>query len=247
MDAEWIIELDGVDVTHPDQDASVLIRGVNWQIGRGQFWVVGGPPGAGKSSLLTTAAGLNRPGGGTLRIFGRDLAGVTEQEQIEWRQWIGFVFEHGGRLLSHLTVGENVALPLRYHRTSPDAEIAAQVESWLERAGLGGCAGMMPSRFSPRLQQRLALARTLIMPKSVLFVDNPPGGRNRDSHWWREQLGGLAAQGLTVVVASNDFGIWLDTAQRFALVQDGQFSIIGGPEEVKSCADAAWREYVMVN
>lgn len=247
MDAEWIIELDGVDATHPEATDTALVQAVKWRIKRGEFWVVGGPPGSGKSSLLATAAGLTRPSAGTLRLFGQDMTAVTELEQIKWRQWIGFVFENGGRLLAHLTVAENVALPLRYHREVDDAEADKLVESWLERAGLSGYAEAMPSRLSPRLQQRLALARALIMPKAVLFVDNPPGGHNRDSRWWRKQLSELAAQDMTVVVASNDFGEWLDTAQHFALVQDGQFSIIGGPEQVKACADATWREYITVN
>ncbi len=247
MDAEWIIELEDVDVTHPDEGETVLVRNVNWRIKRGDFWVVGGPSSAGKSSLLITAAGLNRPAAGTLRIFGRDLRNVTEQEQIQWRQWIGFVFENGGRLLTHLTVAENVALPLRYHRQMADAEVAVQVEAWLERAGLSRFAEAMPSRLNPRLQQRLSLARALIMPKAMLFVDTPPVGHDQDARWWQHQLGELVRQDLTVVVASNDFGSWLEIATHFALVQNEQFNIIGGPDQVKTDTNAAWRDYVTVN
>jgi len=109
-----LIELSNVDVTHQTGHA-VVVRAVSWQIAPGDFWVIGGAPGSGKSSLLATAAGLQAPAGGTLRILGRALAESTEAEQIAWRRSIGFVFANGGRLLHHLTVAENVALPLEYH------------------------------------------------------------------------------------------------------------------------------------
>ena len=247
MESEWIIELDDVDVSHMDAGEQVLVERVRWRIARGECWVVGALPGAGKTSLLATAAGLNRPAGGTLRMFGRVLAEATEAEQVEWRQWIGFVFENGGRLLAHLTVAENVALPLRYHRAMDEAEVNTLVAEWLARAGLSEYADAMPSRLSPRHQQRLALARALVMPKAALFVDNPPEGRSRDTAWWRDQLNTLAAQGTTVVVGTNDFASWLDSAALFAVVQDGKFSVIGNSNNVRAAADAAWREYIMVN
>lgn len=247
MEGDWLIELEGVDVTHPDVTDAVLAQGVEWRIRRGEFWVVGGPPGGGTSSLLATAAGLNRPGGGTVRMFGKNLMEATEQERIEWRQWIGFVFEDGGRLLTHLTVAENVALPVRYHRAVDETEIAALVDSWLTRTELSEYAEAMPSRLSPRLQQRLALARAMITPKAILFVDKPPVGHSRDARWWREQLSGLAAQDMSVVVSSNDFAMWRDVAKQFALLQDGRFSVIGGPEQVRTITDAPWQDYITVN
>ncbi|MCX7886510.1 MAG: ATP-binding cassette domain-containing protein [Verrucomicrobiae bacterium] len=247
MESEWLIELEEADVTRLDDAETVLVRGVHWRIARGDFWVVGSPPGAGRTSLLATAAGLNRAGGGGVRIFGRSLEEASEAEQIRWRQRIGFVFEQGGRLLGQLTVAQNVALALRYHTTMSEDEIGAAVIQWLERIGLRAHADVFPSRLTPIWQQRVALARALIQPKEVLFVDNPPAGRTRDAAWWRHQLCEQAADGVTVVVGSNDFSQWLDTARQFAVVQDGQFRVIGGREQVRVAAGAEWREYIMVD
>ena len=80
-----VVEFLGANVSHFDNPEQILIRQVNWRIGTGEFWVVGGRTASGKTSLLLTAAGLNRPAGGTLRIFGKDLLEARERDQIAWR------------------------------------------------------------------------------------------------------------------------------------------------------------------
>jgi putative ABC transport system ATP-binding protein len=226
MTSAPLIELTAVDVTPSESPNAVLVRAVNWSIGRGDFWIVGGAPGTGKSSLLATAAGLNRPGDGTLRIFGRDLARATEAEQVQWRRQIGFVFEAGGRLLTHLTVAENIALPLQYHTDLPDAEVQARVAHWLDRTGLTDCAHDRPSRLSPRFQQRVSLARALVVPTDVLFVDHPPTVLDEaEAGWWRDQLTALHTGGLTVIVGTNDRATWSPLPTSQGRIRDQQFHI----------------------
>jgi ABC-type sulfate/molybdate transport systems ATPase subunit len=197
---------------------------VDWRLRQGEFWVVGGPPGSGKSSLLATAAGLNRPAAGTLRMFGQDLATATEADQVAWRRRIGFVYEPGGRLLLSLTVAENVALPPRYHTETGEADVRAQVGAWLDRTGLAGFADAPPSRLQPRQQHRLALARAVIVMPAVLFVDSPLTNLDpAEAAWWRAQLGALHAAGLTVVVGSNDPATWRAPGARCAAIANESF------------------------
>ncbi len=238
------IELIGVDVSHEDDPEIVLIRDVHWRIETGEWWVVSGGPASGKSSLLSTVAGLIPAVGGELRIFGRDVVEATEQEQIDWRRHIGFVFGGDGRLFGNLSVLENVLLPLQYHGDLSPSEALERAEELLELAGLPAYADLPPSRLGTALQRRVGLVRALSVPNRVLFVDNPLAGlAPSDARWWLEFLSDLtarrAAQGepLCLVASSFDFDGWLGRASRFAVIAERGFHRLDDPEAV-----AAYRE-----
>jgi ABC-type transporter Mla maintaining outer membrane lipid asymmetry ATPase subunit MlaF len=247
------IELAGVPVAHyEDPTDSVVVRDVNWRIGSGEFWVVGGRPSSGKSSLLLTAAGLNRPAGGTLRIFGEDFSTAKEKDRLVWRQRIGFVFEQSGRLFSHLTVARNIALPLQYRPAIAEDAIVARVEEVLTQTELRDYASHMPSRLGQGLQQRVALARAVVSPIEVLFLDNPLSTLSlRESRWWLDFLKQLhknrLADGkpLAIVASADDFRGWIGVASQFAVVEGGQFHVIGGREQVEGAAEPTVRELLM--
>lgn len=244
-----IIELVDVDVVHEAAPETVLVNGVRWRIAQGEFWVIGGEQASGKTSLLATAAGLNRPASGTLRIFGRELLQASEAEQVDWRRRIGFVYENGGRLLTHLTVAENIALPIRYHLPCDDAEVDVRVNELLALGELEAYANLAPSRLNPRLQQRVALIRALATPTQVLFLDNPLSGLGaRDARWWLQFLRDLrqkhAAGGepLTIIATCNDFRGWLDVASQFAIIQETQFRPIGGRDQLAASQESVVRD-----
>lgn len=238
------IELSGVDVSHEDDPGSVLIRDVHWRIETGEWWVVSGGPASGKSSLLSTAAGLIPAAGGELRIFGREVVEATEQEQVEWRRHIGFVFEGGGRLFGNLSVLENLLLPLQYHGDLNLSEARERAEGLLALAELRAYANLSPSRLGTALQRRVALVRALSVPIRVLFVDNPLAGlAPSDARWWLEFLSELTAsrtaqsEPLCLVASSFDFNGWLERASRFAVIDERGFRRLDDPEAV-----AAYRE-----
>lgn len=251
MSKEALIELSDADVVQ-ENGFAVLLRAVNWRVAAGNFWVVSGGPSSGKTSLLATAAGLNRLGGGTLRIFGRDVAEATEEEQVEWRRRIGFVFENGGRLLHHLTVAGNLALPLEYHLELEEQVVRKKVEEMLERAGLSAYAHATPSRLSLRAQQRVSLMRALAVPTQVLFLDDVLSGLSaHEERWWLDALRELHThyatpdgQPLTIVASSHDFRHWLDVASHFALIQSDQLRVLGGREELAASNEPSIREFV---
>jgi phospholipid/cholesterol/gamma-HCH transport system ATP-binding protein len=245
------VELIGVDVAHPIVSTSVLLEGVDWVIGEGEIHAIAGEQGSGRTALLATAAGLNRPVAGTVRLFGVDLATASESEQAERRQRVGFVFEHGGRLLSHLTAAENVALPIQYHVDVDQAEACVQAGALLASYGLGDLANATPSRLSVRLQQRISLVRATAVPKDVLFLDNPLSGTTaRGGEWWFEVLRRLqgerqqAGTSLTVVATCDDFGPWLPLATHFALVDDRRLRVLGDRQAVTGSADAGLRDFL---
>jgi phospholipid/cholesterol/gamma-HCH transport system ATP-binding protein len=247
------IELAGVQVTHyEDSSDTVVVRDVNWRIGAGDFWVVGGRPSTGKSSLLLTAAGLNRPAGGTLRILGEDFDSAKEKDRVAWRRRLGFVFEQSGRLFSHLSIAQNIALPLQYRHGIEEQEIVARVDELLTQTGLRDYASFMPSRLGLSVQQRAALARALASPIEVLFLDNPLTTLSlRETRWWLDFLRKLHEnrrvddKPLAIVASADDFRGWIDMASQFAVMEGGQFRVIGGREQLESAAEPAVREFLM--
>jgi phospholipid/cholesterol/gamma-HCH transport system ATP-binding protein len=246
------IELAGVAVTHYEGAADeVLVRDVNWRIGFGDFWVAGGRRSCGKSSLLLAAAGMNRPADGTLRMFGQDLSGASEKDQMEWRRRIGFVFELSGRLFSRLTVAQNIALPLQYHHALNEAEVIARVNDLLALTELQPFAQYTPSRLSLEAQQRVGLARALAAPVDVLFLDSPLTTLAwRETRWWLDFLRRLRetrrvnGKPLTLVASADDFRGWFDVATHFAIVEGGRFRTLGGQQQVAAAAEPEVREFL---
>jgi putative ABC transport system ATP-binding protein len=131
-----------------------------------------GPSGSGKSTLLQLAAGLDRPTSGSVVLDGEDLGRLGEVALTRLRrERIGFVFQ-AFNLLPALTVGQNVALPLRLAGRRPKR---AQVQSVLERVGLAARRRHRPAELSGGEQQRVAIARALITRPAVIFADEPTG------------------------------------------------------------------------
>jgi ABC-type transporter Mla maintaining outer membrane lipid asymmetry ATPase subunit MlaF len=245
------IELAGVQISYADAPDVAVLQDVKWQIGFGEFWVVGGQPSSGKSSLLLSAAGLNRPVAGKLRIFGREMTATHEKDTLSWRRRIGFVFEHSGQMFSRLTVAQNIALPLQYHGGMSDDEIAARVDALLTMTELQEYAPFVPGRLSLGVQQRVGLARALALPVELLFLDNPLSTLSmREARWWLDFLGKLyesrraESKPLAIVASADDFRGWIDVADHFAIVRDGRFDVIGGREQVAAATEPAVREFL---
>jgi len=223
------LELVDVDVVREEDRERPILHDVNWSVREGEWWTLRGAPSSGSSSLLATAAGLNPPARGAVRLFGHDLAHASDAEQTAVRREVGFVFERGGRLLGRLSVADNVALPLRYHENLQADEARGRVEMLLARAGLERFADLLPSRLSPAMQQRVALLRALANPVRILFLDDPLRGLSAaDVHWWLHFLRELrAASPVSLVVSTYDFSVWRDDTNHFARVEDGRFRETG--------------------
>ena len=233
------LETSGVEVCRNGQRSEVCVRGLDWRVAPGECWVVGAPPASGKTDLLATAAGLQRPAGGVVRLFGQDLAELPEPELLRQRTRVGFVFKSGGRMFADLTVGESVALPLRYHRDIGFDDAWREVKPLLEWAGLAGAAGEMPHALGSAMLGRAGLARALALGPEILFLDEPLAGLSRSHRdWWVAALEGLAAgtalkngRKMAVIATTNDFSLWTGRRAQFARIQDGRWQALGEKAE----------------
>ena len=143
--------------------------GVNFEIERGEFCVIVGPSGAGKTTVLNILGGMDSCTRGSVRVDGRDISRLSPKELIRYRRLdIGFVFQFYN-LVQNLTAKENVELA---SQICPDPVDAAQI---LEEVGLGGRLNNFPAQLSGGEQQRVAIARALAKRPKLLLCDEPTG------------------------------------------------------------------------
>jgi len=152
-----------------------ILHGINFEVPAGETMVILGGSGSGKSTLLRTLVGLEKPSSGEIWIQGKDFASIPEAERDELRKKIGMSFQ-GGALFGSMTVGENVALPLREHTQLDDSTIEIMVRLKLDQVGLSGFENYMPAQLSGGMKKRAAIARALAMDPGTLFFDEPSAG-----------------------------------------------------------------------
>jgi putative ABC transport system ATP-binding protein len=213
VDVHRSYRLDGVQV-----DA---LRGVSMAVAEGDYVAVVGPSGSGKSTLMHLLGGLDRPTSGVLRVGGRDVAGLSEDELAEVRgQTVGFVFQ-AFQLLARTSAVDNVAMPLVY-RGLGRAERRRRATAALESVGMGHRLGHTPNQLSGGEQQRVAIARALVGEPSVLLADEPTGNLDtRTGEDVMQLLEGLHQdRGLAVVLVTHDRDV-AARADRVVAVRDG--------------------------
>lgn len=227
-----------------------LVENIHWRVARGDYWVVAGLSGAGKSSLLATAAGLQKPWAGKHRLFGRDASALSEVELVLDRRRVGLVFDNGGRLFHRHTVAENLSLPICYHRDCAPEAVADTVARFLDGLGLTAWANQPGGRLHRAWAQRTALARALVLEPELLLLDNPTAGLEpRQVRWWMDFLDQLAAghellggRPVTLVVATDDLGAWAGRGRQFAHLHDGRWRILGGRDDLGKVSGPGLRE-----
>jgi len=246
------IQMRGVKVGAMRDVSFTVVEQVDWSVAAGEFWVIAGQQHSGKSDFLMMTAGLMMPVQGSYKLFGTETQSFGEAELAE-RLRVGFVFE-GGQLFNRLTIRENVALPLQYHRDLPSAAAAQEVQTLLELLELTPLADITPPNISDNWRQRAALARALILKPEMLLLDNPLGRLGgRHLHWWLQFLGRLGhgpewcgGKPMTLVATTDDLRPWQGARRKFALLRDKQFVPLGSWNDVASAGDPVVKELLAV-
>ena len=196
---------------------------VNLQLQPGELVAVMGPSGSGKSTLLNVAGLLQPPTSGRVLLDGADASQLSKAKAaIARRRHLGLVFQHFN-LVSSLTVGENVCLPLELDGLSP-AQCREAAEKALSEVGLDGTIDRFPEEISGGQAQRVAIARALIGPRKVLLADEPTGAL--DTSTGEEIMKVLRARidaGASGILVTHEprFAGWAD---RVAMVRDGRLT-----------------------
>jgi phospholipid/cholesterol/gamma-HCH transport system ATP-binding protein len=153
-----------------------VLNGINLSVNRGETLAVLGRSGTGKSVLLRLIIGLDTPDSGSVCIQGQNIVGMALDRMGEIRKKMGFLFQHAA-LYDSLTVAENVAFPLRHHRSDMSVdECYDRVKQLLAEVGMEGNLDKMPSNISGGMQKRVGLARALALEPVILLLDEPTAG-----------------------------------------------------------------------
>lgn len=200
------------------------LQGLDLLVARGELTALVGASGSGKSTLLGILAGLDAPTAGSVRVAGRELAGLSNRERLVYRRTtVGFVWQNPmSNLLPHLTAAQNVAQPMRFSGIGRQ-ERRARAAGLLDSLGVGHCRDRIPARMSGGERQRTAIAVALANSPSVLLADEPTG--ELDSQSAETVISALQTANrdhdVTVLIVTHDADI-ATRVRRTVAIRDGR-------------------------
>lgn len=238
---ENIIEVQDLVVKYGER---TVLDGINFHVKAGETFVILGGSGCGKSTLLRNLVGLMRPTSGRILIKGRDFTAMSDDERVDMRKRMGMCFQ-GSALFNSMTVGDNVALPLREHTPLEESTIEIMTRIKLELVGLGGCESLMPSELSGGMKKRAGLARAMAMDPEIIFYDEPSAGLDPIVAAGLDQLICKMKQtfSLTSVVVTHEMASVNLIADTVCMLHKGRIVALGTPDEVRQSSHPFVRQF----
>ena len=242
LETDTMISVRDLRVNYGERE---ILHGVNFDVNRGETMVILGGSGSGKSTLLRTLVGLEKPSSGQIWIKGKDIAAIPLAEMDEIRKKIGMSFQ-GSALFGSMTVGENVALPLREHTKLEDSTIEIMLRLKLEQVGLQGFEYYMPSQLSGGMKKRAAVARALAMDPEILFFDEPSAGLDPIIAAGIDQLILELKQAfrMTIIVVTHELASAYLIADRMILIDKGNVVANAPTDEMRASTQPRVRQFL---
>lgn len=212
-----------------------ILNGINLTVHEGEIMVIMGGSGSGKSTLLRYLLGLGMPTSGTIRLLGRDISRLTALEMLELRKNMGVAFQ-GGALLSSMSVGENVQLPLVEHTRLDRKTMEIMARMKLEIVNLGGFDHLMPAQLSGGMIKRAAVARAIVMDPQLMFFDEPSAGLDPVVSAELDELilRLRDAMHMTMVVVTHELHSAYTIADRITILDQGSILMTGTVDEIRA-------------
>lgn len=222
-----------------------VLDGINLHIPRGQITVIMGASGGGKSTLFKLLIGALPPDAGEIWIDGEEITRLNEERMDEVRKKFGILFQNAA-LFNSLTVGENVALPLREHTQLADDIIDIIVKLKLELVGLRDCEHLKPAEISGGMQKRVGIARAIALDPKLVFYDEPSAGLDPIVEGVIDTLiMDLSRKlGITSVVITHELNSAFRIADRMVMLYKGKIVAEGTPEEIKNSSDPLVQQFI---
>jgi phospholipid/cholesterol/gamma-HCH transport system ATP-binding protein len=240
--AEPIVEVRDLRTRFGD---AIVHDGVSLEVREGEVFALAGASGCGKSTLLREMMLLQKPQSGSIRVLGREVVGLGDEEALPLRRDCGVMFERGG-LFGSLTVRENVGLPLREHTALDDRLIDEIAAVKIALTGLPpSAAAKYPVELSGGMRKRAALARAIALDPRLLFLDEPTAGLDPLSADGFDRLVRHLKEllGLTIFMVTHDLDLLWGVADRVAFMVEGRIAGVGTMQELSKSEQPLVREY----
>lgn len=222
----------------------VVLKDVSFFVNRGETLCIFGRSGVGKSVSLQILMGFLKPDSGTVLVAGQNIAGMSEEEMQEVRRKVTMVFQNGA-LFDSITVGENVAFPLRERGDMEEDQILQVVKGLLEMVGVSGMEDMLPPDLSTGMKRSVAIARALAAQPAAILYDEPT---TMVDPLMARLLGDLIQRlkmqiHLTSIVVTHDMRFAEKLADRLMFLHEGTVRFFGTTEEMLRSTDPVLREF----
>ncbi len=229
---EPIIDIQNLHTRYGQRD---VLKGVNLKIYPHETFVILGRSGCGKSTLLRHLVGLDKPSAGEIYIKGKDWVNSDAALIHHTKKKIGMLFQNGA-LFNSMTIGDNVALPLREHTSLEESTIQIMMRMKLELVGLAEFENYYPAQLSGGMKKRAALARALAMDPELLFCDEPSAGLDPIVAVGIDHLilKLKKAFNMTIIVVTHELASVFEIADRIALLDQGKVLFVGTLEEMQN-------------
>ncbi len=219
-------------------------QGVSFDLYEGEILGLFGGSGTGKSVMLRSIIGLEKPDRGQILFEGKDITRLNETSLIPIRIKIAYVFQNGA-LFDSLTVEENLAYPLVEHTKLSPAEIHERVEQMLELIDMKGSNHLLPNELSGGMQKRAGLARATILEPQIILFDEPTAGLDPvNTKRLLDNIMKLKHKGMTGIFVTHDIPSAFEIADRIAILYNGKIHVIDTVENIKKSEDPLVQSFV---
>ena len=222
-----------------------VLRGVHLDVPKGCLYGLIGPGAAGKSVLLKMLTGLLRPDGGRVVIDDKDVHQLSDLELQTFRLKFGMLFQNNA-LFDYMTVGENIAFPLRRLFNLPEAEVQARIVERLKVVSLPGFEDRLPAGLSGGQKKRVGVARATVSQAEIVLYDEPAAGLDPVTSQRIFELlrAEQRAAGATVIMVSSDLDRLLTVTDRVGMLHKGRLIFDGTTAEAQASTDPYVRQFV---
>ncbi|MGD8237794.1 MAG: ABC transporter ATP-binding protein [Armatimonadota bacterium] len=226
-------------------DGVAILSDISLRVNAGEIFAVMGTSGCGKTTLLRNIIGLVRPTSGEVLVDGESIGGLSERELVRVRRKMGMSFQYSA-LFDSMSVGENVAFPLRRHARLSEDEIRSAVAEKLTTVGMEGRESMMPGELSGGERKRVGIARALALRPAIMLYDEPSSGLDPVMAGVVDDLIVCLRDELDVtsIVASHHVSNALGIADRVMMLHEGRMVAESSPESLRRSDDDFVRQFI---